>query len=168
MNGFELVDGRAELRGKLAATQDQIKTLQTSLVEDAHRQQLLDCNVQLVGSDATPVADERVQKLQAELVQVLRDNELLRQIIGSGPAEISAGPSPRLGHRTVSSTQLASASRSSLTLQQRREVADMVRRQENLRNVQADKFKQQLQTLEMERDLANQQRIAAEQRCEAF
>jgi hypothetical protein len=64
----------------------------------------------------------------------------------------------------VSSTQLASASSSSLTVQQRRDVAAMIRRQENLRKAQTESLQEQLRTLEQERDLAIHTRSDVERR----
>jgi len=165
MDSAALARERAELRGRLAATHEQIHELQGSLAADARRQQL-------AGSSGRPRAgggsergggggDDRVAQLQAELVEALRDNELLRLALGSGPAEPQ---SPRVGHRTVSSTQLASASSSALTVQQRREVAVMVRRQENLRKAQAESFQEQVLLRERERDAAIHKLSDAEHR----
>jgi len=161
---------RAELRGKLGATQDQIKALQSTIDEEARRQS---CDLTLQPDGLSDVAgairrghgaEEKARsvQLQLELVAALRDNALLRQAIFSGDLPPSA--SPRLGHRTVSSTQLASSSRSTLSLQQRREVAELVRRQENLRQVQTQELKEQLKRIESERCEAEQKLVEAQSR----
>ncbi len=163
MDSATLARERAELRGRLAATHEQIHELQVSLAADARRQQLAGCaGLPLEGGESERGGGEgRVAQLQAELVEALRDNELLRLALGSGPAE---SQSPRVGHRTVSSTQLASASSSALTVQQRREVAVMVRRQENLRKAQAESFQEQIRAREQERDAALHKLSDAEHR----
>jgi hypothetical protein len=164
MESEGLARERAELRGKLAAHEEQIRELQSTVALDARREQIADGGAsrrpgRLEGAQYE--RDNRGAQLQAELVDVLRENELLRLALGSGPTETQ---SPRLGHRTVSSTQLASASSSSLTVQQRRDVAAMVRRQENLRKAQTESLQEQLRTLEQERDLAIHKLSDAEQR----
>ena len=171
-----LVRERSELRGRLAADQDQIRALQKALDEDSRRQELVDGDLAALalahrhladrehGVDGNrPMKGERAQiaKLQADLMQALRDNELLRQAISSSHGAVE------IGHRTVTSTQLASAassSRSSLTAQQRKEVADMVRRQENLRKSQAECFEQQVLKLQHERGQAEVRAAEAENR----
>ena len=99
--------------------------------------------------------------LPSPVLEALRENDLLRQAISSGSTEAQ---SPRLGHRTVSSTQLASAARSTLTGQQRREIADVIRRQETLRKTQADSYEEQLRSLARERDAETQKLLDAEKR----
>jgi hypothetical protein len=153
---------RAILRGKLDTTQEQIRSLQLTIAEDSRLQQILD-HESLGGQVPGKSRDERdlrITQLQVQLVETLRDNELLRQVIASG-SEVA---SPRLGHRTVSSTQLASASKSTLSSQQRRDVAEMLRRQENLRRSQVDSFEKQIQALERERDEAHHQLVEAQTR----
>ena len=122
MESEGLAREHAELRGKLAAHQEQIRELQSTVALDARREQFADGASRRAGrlEGAQYERDNRGAQLQAELVDVLRENELLRLALGSGPTETH---SPRLGHRTVSSTQLASASSSSLSVQQRRDVA---------------------------------------------
>jgi hypothetical protein len=163
MESEGLAREHAELRGKLAAHQEQIRELQSTVALDARREQFADGASRRAGrlEGAQYERDNRGAQLQAELVDVLRENELLRLALGSGPTETQ---SPRLGHRTVSSTQLASASSSSLSVQQRRDVAAMVRRQENLRKAQTESLQEQLRTLEQERDLAIHKLSDAEQR----
>jgi len=161
---------RAELRGKLGATQDQIKALQSTIDEEA-RCQSFDLTLQpdslsdvagALGRGRGAEEKARSVQLQLELVAALRDNALLRQAIVSGDLPPSA--SPRLGHRTVSSTQLASSSRSTLSVQQRREVAELVRRQENLRQAQTQELEEQLKRIESERLEAEQKLVEAESR----
>ena len=154
---------RAELRGVLGATQDRIKSLQATIADDSRLQHLVDRGTPWRSADPTKEIDEssvKMLKLQTELVETLRDNELLRQAIRSTPAL----PDPQLGHRTVSSTQLASSARSSLSVQQRREVADMVRRQENLKKTQMESYETQIQALQRGRDQAERKLAEAEQR----
>ncbi len=161
MESDGLARERAELRGKLAAHQEQIRELQSTVAQDARREQIADGGASSHQEGEQYERDDRVAQLQAELVEVLRENELLRLALGNGPTETQ---SPRLGHRTVSSTQLASASSSSLTVQQRRDVAAMIRRQENLRKAQTESLQEQLRTLEQERDLAIHTRSDVERR----
>lgn len=161
---------RAELRGVLGATQDRINSLHASISNDSLLQQLIDRDTFLrvlstSSRSAAPTSEQdersdvRISQLEAELVETLRDNELLRQTIGNTPALLD----PQLGHRTVSSTQLASSSRSTLSVQQRREVADMVRRQENLKKTQMESYETQIQALQRERDQAERKLAEAQQ-----
>ena len=59
-----------------------------------------------------------------------------------------------LGHRTVSSTQLASSQATALTALQRSEVIELVRRQEELRRKMANSYEEQLRAVTAERDQA--------------
>ena len=134
------------------------------------RQKMADRSAQLrhsildpggAGSIIPATVGIQVRNLQSELMEALRDNEVLRQAIASGHGVSD------IGHRTVSSTQLASASRSTLSAHQRREVADMVRRQENLRKAQACAFEKQIETLQQERIQAEQELAQTQDRCAA-
>ena len=87
--------------------------------------------------------------VQVELERALRENALLVAAIGK---EGATGLG--LGHRTVSSTQLASSQAAVLTAHQRSEVADLVRRQERLRRHLASSYEEQLRTVTTERDQA--------------
>ena len=89
------------------------------------------------------------QSMQAELERALRENALLVEAIGNEGAR-GLG----LGHRTVSSTQLASSQATALTAHQRSEVAELIRRQERLRRHLADSHEEQLRALTAERDQA--------------
>lgn len=89
------------------------------------------------------------QDEQAELERALRENERkLVQSIGDRANGLA------LGHRTVSSTQLASSQATALTAQQRSEVIELVRRQEELRRKMANSYEEQLRAVTAERDQA--------------
>jgi predicted nucleic acid-binding Zn-ribbon protein len=161
MDNLALLRERAELRGELDAAADQIVELQSKISGDNSR--MKDANSGQAHDEAASSEQQQVlvPRLREELVQALRDNELLRQAIGKGAIREPQGV---VGHRTVSSTQLASAARSGLSAQQRWEVQDMVRRQENLRKSQADAFEEQIWTLKRERDHAQSRLDDAESR----
>ncbi len=165
MDNLALLRERAELRGELDAAADQIVELQSKIAGDSAR--MPDTHCSQVADDAASREQQQalVPRLREELVQALRDNELLRQAIGKGAIREQQGV---VGHRTVSSTQLASAARSGLSAQQRWEVQDMVRRQENVRKSQADAFEEQILTLKRERDNAQSRLADAESRLRPF
>lgn len=96
---------------------------------------------------------EDMMELKAKLAQALRENAMLSEVIGKDTRLVRAA----VGHRTVSSTQLASTF---LTGQQKMEVAEMVRRQENLRQQTIDSYEQQIMALgtECERAVAEVER----------
>ena len=154
-----LMRERAELRIELDSAADQIGQLQTTIANHTHTDGV---HVYHPTSREQPQT-QPLSKLREDLVQALRDNELLRQAIGKG---ISSDLHSGVGHRTVSSTQLASAARPRLSAQQRWEVQDMVRRQENLRRSQADAFQEQIKTLKRDREEAEQKLTLAESRLE--
>ena len=156
-----LMRERAELRSELDSTADQIGQLQTTIANNTH----MDAVHLYHPTSREQPQTQSLSKLREDLVQALRDNELLRQAIGKG---ISSDLQSGVGHRTVSSTQLASAARPGLSAQQRWEVQDMVRRQENLRRSQTDAFEEQIKTLKRDRQEAEQKLTLAESRLECL
>jgi len=78
-----------------------------------------------VSPDGGGDAQQALARLQERLAQAQRDNQLLWEACSAG----GSAASPRLGHRTG----WAPPSRSTLSVAQRAEVAEMVRRQEQLR-----------------------------------
>lgn len=167
MDTLSLMRERAELRNRLDSAADQIGQLQASIAKDSR----VDDDLWRDTFDPTPWSGAHehgeqpetqiVSELREELVQALRDNDLLRQAIGKSNSKDLQSV---VGHRTVSSTQLASATRPALSAQQRWEVQDMVRRQEILRRSQADAFEEQIKTLKREREEAQHKLQEAEGR----
>jgi len=102
------------------------------------------------GDKGQDVAEHTAMSL---LEQARRDAALLSAVIGKDgvPMHFPAG------HRTVSSTQLAQAT--SLTASQKMEVAEMVRRQENLRQQTINDYEQQLQVWGADLERADQLRL---------
>ena len=88
------------------------------------------------------------QDEQAELERALRENE--RKLVEAIGKDMAKGLA--LGHRTVSSTQLASFQATALTAHQRSEVIELVRRQEELRRNMAQSYEEQLRALTADRD----------------
>jgi len=100
----------------------------------------------VTGRDAGALAG--VEELENRLDDALRDNALLSALV----AKETHGVAPGVGHRTVSSTQLAHTP--SLTARQRHEVIEMVRRQTALRLTLEADFDEKIRGLQAERDEA--------------
>ncbi len=91
-----------------------------------------------------------VEELENRLDDALRDNALLSALVAREKEDVAPGSS--LGHRTVSSTQLAHTT--SLTARQRQEVIGMVHRQAALRQILEADFDEKIRGLQEERDQA--------------